>query len=137
LSEQLRHLNRFQVVLLVITLGQSWGLAVGLSTMAAPRHGTAAPLTAGIMTWLWLTAIIAAGFKPELRDKRTYPNEGIRRSARNGLRVGLAVTVATCLGGVSRFGGQAGPRIPTLRLQHRKTVQAGPEPLSTVSLPIR
>jgi hypothetical protein len=103
LSEGLRHLNRFQVLLLVMSLVQSWGLAAGLSALAAPRHGTAAPLTAGIMTWLWLTAITAAGFKPELRDKRTYPNEGTRRSARNGLRIGLAVTVATCLGGGTGF----------------------------------
>ena len=29
-----------------------------------------------------------------------------------------------------------GPRLPTLRLHHRKTAQAGPEALPTLSLPI-
>ena len=37
---------------------------------------------------------------------------------------------------VSRFGGQAGTQAPTLRPHHRKTAQAGPEALSTSSLPI-
>jgi len=37
--------------------------------------------------------------------------------------------------GVSRIGGQAGTQAPTLRPHHRKTTEAGPEALSTVSLP--
>ena len=39
--------------------------------------------------------------------------------------------------GVSRFGGQAGTRSPTLRPSHRKTSEAGPEHLPTSSLPTR
>src|SRR6266516_3924106 len=38
--------------------------------------------------------------------------------------------------GVSRFGGQAGPRPPTLRPRRVKTGEAGPEALPTSSLPI-
>src|SRR6516225_6229353 len=37
--------------------------------------------------------------------------------------------------GVSRIGGQAGTQAPTLRPYHHKTAEAGPEALSTVSLP--
>src|SRR5262249_22428819 len=37
--------------------------------------------------------------------------------------------------GVSRTGGQAGTQAPTLRPFHRETTEAGPEALSTVSLP--
>src|SRR5215471_12463302 len=39
--------------------------------------------------------------------------------------------------GVSRLAGQAGPRSPTLRPNQSKTAEAGPEHLSTSSLPIR
>src|SRR5215471_4822741 len=39
--------------------------------------------------------------------------------------------------GVGRFGGQAGTRSPTLRPHHRNTSEAGPEALSTSSLPNR
>jgi hypothetical protein len=39
--------------------------------------------------------------------------------------------------GVSRIGGQAGTQAATLRPHHRKTTEAGPEALSTVSLPNR
>src|SRR6516165_511660 len=37
--------------------------------------------------------------------------------------------------GVSRLAGQAGPRPPTLRPNQSKTAEAGPEHLSTSSLP--
>ena len=37
---------------------------------------------------------------------------------------------------VSRIGGQAGPRLPTLRPHPAKAGEAGPEALSTSSLPI-
>jgi hypothetical protein len=50
---------------------------------------------------------------------------------------GRRIVRRTAPRGVSRFGGQAGPRLPAIRPNHRKTTEAGPGPeaLPTSSLP--
>lgn len=75
-------------------------------------------------------------------DPRPLAQDGQIRPARRqvpqkpgpGRRI---VSRTTPEGGVSRFGGQAGPRLPALRPHHRKTAQAGPEAQSPSSLPTR
>jgi hypothetical protein len=71
-------------------------------------------------------------------SRRTGRSDRQRRWVPQEPGPGRRIVRRTARTGVSRFGGQAGPRLPTLRPNHRKTAQAepGPEALSTSSLPI-
>ena len=60
-----------------------------------------------------------------------------RRWVPENLGPGRQIVSQDSPSGVSRIGGQAGTQAPTLRPHHRKTAEAGPEALSTFSLPNR
>jgi len=59
--------------------------------------------------------------------------------SRSGMRPadGRRIVSQDSPSGVSRIGGQAGTQAPTLRPYHHKAAEAGPEALSTFSLPNR
>jgi NACHT domain len=73
--------NRRPALVFGLFAGLVFGLFVGL--VGAPIRGLGAGLIGALIIGL------TSGLSDELRDERTVPNEGIRRSAKNALAAGL------------------------------------------------
>jgi hypothetical protein len=80
-----------------LTAGIIGGLVFGLASAMLGGISPARATTPGSGLTLTMTAVLIAGLSAALRDERAVPNEGIRRSARYAIFVGLPLGLSAGL----------------------------------------